>query len=150
MSRQVVLAALLAAGLALLPVLYLHLIWPSVLAWVPTHYGPSGPDHFVGRAWLWNVVWLPALAFGVLTFWPQVQDGQSLFWSSYHQRRTRLVVVAGLALALTALVRTSAQASRSQLGPRAASHLACCPRSWYRRSGWLCAACFGRLAQSGS
>ena len=116
MSRQVVLVALLTAGLALLPVLYLKIIWPSVLAFVPTHYSAAGvPGRFVEREWLWNIVWLPALAFMVLTFLPQVQAGQSLFWSSYHQRRTRLVVVVGLGLAITALVHRSANASRDTI-----------------------------------
>lgn len=117
MSRQVVLAAVLAVGLALLPVLYLKLLWPTVLAYVPTHFSLGSPDHFVSREWLWNIVWLPMLAFMVLTFLPQVQAGESLFWSNYRQRRTRLVVVGSLALAIMALVRTSALASRSYLRP---------------------------------
>jgi len=125
MPRHIGLAAALAAGLALLPVLYLKLIWPTVLAFVPMHFSLGVPDHFVDREWLWNIVWLPALAFVVLTFLPQVQDGQSLFWSSYRQRQTRLVVVGSLALAITALVRTSALASRNYLRPASLPGSAC-------------------------
>lgn len=113
MTRQVLRTALLAAGLALLPVLYLWLIWPGVLAYVPIHYGPAGPDHFVGREWLWNIVWWPALAFGALTFLPQVQAGQSMFWSSPRQRQVRLVVVGALALGIGALIYNGARASKA-------------------------------------
>ena len=96
MTRQIFLAAALAAALALGPVFYVHFVWPSVLAFVPIHYGLHGePDHFVPRIWLRDISWLPGLAWVVLTFLPQVQDGQSLFWSSYRQRRTRLVLVGG-------------------------------------------------------
>ncbi len=95
---------------------YLHFIWPSVLALVPTHYGASGqPNHFVDREVLWNVVWFPAISFIVLTFLPQVHAGESLFWSSFQQRRTRLVVVLGLVLATTSFVKRGAQASRNSL-----------------------------------
>lgn len=79
MKSRVLASALLAAVVALLPMLYLHFIGPTVLAFVPIHYSSSGPDHFVGREWLWNIVWFPAIAFVVLTFLPQVQEGQSLF-----------------------------------------------------------------------
>jgi hypothetical protein len=96
MNRQVFSAALLAAVVAMLPVLYLYFIWPAVLAFVPTQYSVSGPDHFVGWQWLWNIIRFPSLAFIALTFLPQVREGQSLFWSSLRQRRTRLVVVAEL------------------------------------------------------
>ena len=118
MRLRVVGAALLAAGLALAPVLYLRVVWPTVLAYVPTHFSGGQPDHFVGRVWLQNFVWYPALAFVVLTFWPQVQAGESLFWSNARQRRTRLVVVLGLALAIAAFVRNSALHSRASLGQR--------------------------------
>ena len=113
MTRQIFLAAALAAALALGPVFYVHFVWPSVLAFVPIHYGLHGePDHFVPRIWLRDISWLPGLAWVVLTFLPQVQDGQSLFWSNYRQRRTRLVVVGGLALFATSLVYRGAHHSR--------------------------------------
>ena len=113
MTRQIFLAAALAAALALGPVFYVHFVWPSVLAFVPIHYGLHGePDHFVPRIWLRDISWLPGLAWVVLTFLPQVQDGQSLFWSNYRQRRTRLVVVGGLALFVTSLVYRGAHHSR--------------------------------------
>lgn len=113
MTRQLFFAAVLAAGLALGPVLYVHCIWPSVRAFVPTHYGLGGiPDHFVPRAWLRDISWLPGLAWAALTFLPQVRAGQSLFWSSPRQRRTRLVVVASLALVITSLVYRGAHHSR--------------------------------------
>ncbi|MVN74747.1 hypothetical protein GO988_00230 [Hymenobacter sp. HMF4947] len=113
MNRRVFLAALLAAVVALLPVWYLHLIWHRVLAFVPIHYNAGGvPNHFVGKEWLWNIAWFPSIAFAVLTFFPQVQVGQSIFWSSSRQRWTRLVVVAALALAIAALIRSSANASQ--------------------------------------
>ncbi len=116
MNSRVVVAALLTALLALLPVVYLYFIWPTVLAFVPMHYGASGvPDHFVERIWLWNIVWYPALGFVVFTFLPQVHEGQSLFWSSSKQRQTRLVVVFALALPLTALIHRSSQNSRPGL-----------------------------------
>lgn len=118
MHFRVVGAALLAAGLALLPVLYLWLIWPTVLAYVPTHFSGGQPDHFVERAWLQSFVWYPALAFMVLTFLPQVQAEESLFWSNTRQRRTRLVVVCGLALAVSAFVRNSAHHSQASRGQR--------------------------------
>ena len=124
MSLRVVGAALLAAGLALLPVLYLRLIWPTVLAYVPTHFSGGQPDHFVGRGWLQNFVWYPAIAFVVLTFWPQVRAGERLFWSNARQRRTRLVVVLGLALAIAAFVRNSALHSRGRLGQQLPAGLA--------------------------
>lgn len=117
MLRRVVPAALLAIGLALLPALYLGFIWPTVLAEVPTHFSAGQPDHFVGRQWLWNISWYPAIACAVLTFLPQVREGQSLFWSSPRQRQTRLVVVAGLALALGTFVRNSARHSRVSSHP---------------------------------
>jgi len=99
--------------LALLPVLYLRWRWPAVLALVPIHYGPGGvPNHFVPRAWLRDVSWLPGLAWAVLTFLPQVQAGQSLFWSSHRQRRTRLVVMASLALVVSAILYRSAHHSQ--------------------------------------
>lgn len=113
MTRQLFFAAALAAGLALVPVLYVQFAWPSVLAFVPMHYTSAGvPGHFVPREWLRDSNWLLGLVWAVLTFWPQVQAGQSLFWSSYRQRRTRLVVVASLALAVTALVYRGAHHSR--------------------------------------
>jgi uncharacterized membrane protein YidH (DUF202 family) len=108
----------LAAGLAFLPVLYLRLIWPTVLAFVPTHFSGGQPDHFVERAWLQTFVWYPALAFVVLTFLPQVHAGESIFWSNARQRLTRLVVVFGLALAIGAFVRNSALHSRASRGQR--------------------------------
>jgi hypothetical protein len=114
MTRHSFFAAALAAGLALLPVLYLRWCWPAVLAYVPIHYGPGGvPNHFVPRVWLNDVSWLPGLAWAVLTFFPQVQAGQSPFWSSYRQRRTRLVVVASLALVVSAILYRGAHHSRS-------------------------------------
>jgi len=114
MSRSVVLAALLAAGLALLPGLYLTFTWPSVLAFVPTHYDLAGnPDHFVRRIWLRDISWLPGLAWVVLTLLPQVQEGQSLFWSS--QRRTRLVVVGSLVLFILSMVYRGSHHSRPTL-----------------------------------
>jgi len=114
MSRQLLFAAALAAGLALVPVLYLAWLWPQVLAFVPTHYGLDGsPDHFVGREWLHNISWLPGLAWVVLTFLPQVHDGQSLFWSSYRQRWARLLVVGSLTLLITMLVHRGAHYSRA-------------------------------------
>lgn len=116
MRSWVLATALLAAIVALLPVFYLHFIGPTLLAFVPIHYSADGPDHFVGREWLWNIVWFPTIAFVVLTFLPQVQDGQSLFWSNYRQRRTRLVVVCGLTLAISAFIR-SAKGSKNQLLP---------------------------------
>ena len=113
MTRHSFFAAGLAAGLALLPVLYLRWRWPAVLAFVPMHYGPGGvPNHFVPRAWLRDVSWLPGLAWAVLTFLPQVQAGQRLFWSSHRQRRTRLVVVASLVLVVTAILYRGAHHSR--------------------------------------
>ena len=114
MNRQIIGAAALAAGLALLPVWYLHSIWPAVPALVPMHYSPPGltPDHFVGRQWLWNIGWLPGIAFAVLTFLPQVQAGQSLFWSSRQQRRARLVVVGVLALYTTQSIYYGAKLGR--------------------------------------
>lgn len=113
MTRQIFLAAALAAALALGPVLYLHVIWPSVQAFVPIHYSLDGsPNHFVPRVWLRDISWLPGLLWVVLTFLPQVQEGQSLFWSSYRQRYTRLVVVSGLALFTTSLVYRGAHCSR--------------------------------------
>lgn len=125
MTRQLLLAAALAAGLALLPVLYLHFLWPSVLALVPMHYTSAGvPGHFVGRAWLRDVSWLPGLAWAVLTFLPQVQPGQSLFWSSPRQRRTRLVVVASLALVVMTIVHRGAHHSRPEREQVAAPRLA--------------------------
>lgn len=117
MRRQLFFAAALAAGLALLPVVYLAVQWPQVQAFVPMHYSGGNPDHFVERTWLRDISWLPLLAWAILTFLPQVQAGQSLFWSSYYQRRTRLVVVGSLALALTALVYRSAHHSRASLRP---------------------------------
>jgi hypothetical protein len=87
------------ALVASLPVLYLHFAWPTVPEMVPTHFGAGGvPDHFTGRQWLWNLAWLPAAAFVVLTFLPQVHTGQSFFWSSYQQRQLRGLVVGGGAL----------------------------------------------------
>ena len=118
MSFRVVGAALLAAGLALLPVLYLRLAWPTVLPYVPTHFSGGQPDHFVGRAWLQHIVWYPGLAFVVLTFLPQVRARESLFRSSARQRRTRLAVVLALTLAIGALVHNSALHSRARLGQR--------------------------------
>ena len=113
MTRHSFFAAALAAGLALLPVLYLRWRWPAVLAFVPMHYGPNGlPTHFVPRAWLRDLSWLPGLAWVVLTFLPQVQAGQRLFWSSHRQRRTRLVVVASLVLVVTAILYRGAHHSR--------------------------------------
>lgn len=74
--------AVLTAALSLLPVLYLHLIWPGVPALVATHTTGGVADHFAGRQELWGTAWVLAMAFVLLTFWPQVHDGQSLFWSS--------------------------------------------------------------------
>gem|GEM_PF-2474197 len=152
MTRYSLLAAALAAGLALLPVLYLHWRWPSVLAFVPMHYSLDGiPNHFVPRVWLRDVSWLPGLAWVVLTFLPQVQDGQNLFWSSYRQRRIRLVVVTSLALVITSMIYRGALHSRPyREQPPRASRPACCRRPWCHRSEWTCAACSGQLAQSGS
>lgn len=114
MTRQIIFAAALAAGLALVPILYVQWQWPQLQAFVPIHYGLDGnPDHFVGRQWLRDISWLPGLAWVIFTFLPQVQDGQSLFWSSYRQRRTRLVVVGSLALVITSLVYRGAHHSRS-------------------------------------
>ena len=125
MNRQVFLAALLAAIIALLPAGYLYLIWPKVLAFVPTHYGADwAPNHFVRKEWLWNIGWVPAIAFVVLTFFPQVRPGQSLFWSSARQRWTRLVIVAAVALDTAVIVRSGAKASRNYprlLPPREAT-----------------------------
>ena len=113
MTRQLFFAAALAAGLALVPVLYVQFAWPSVLAFVPMHYTSAGiPGHVVPRVWLRDISWLPGLAWAVLTFLPQVQAGQSLFWSSYRQRHTRLVVVASLAVVITSLVYRGAHHSR--------------------------------------
>ncbi|MGI4759623.1 MAG: hypothetical protein ACRYF0_02875 [Janthinobacterium lividum] len=113
MTRQIFLAAALTAGLALIPVLYVRFAWPAVLAFVPMHYTSAGvPGHFVPRQWLRDISWLPTLVWAILTFLPQVQDGQSLFWSSYRQRRTRLVVVASLALVVTAIAYRGAHHSR--------------------------------------
>lgn len=99
MSRRVVISALLTGLVAGVPVLYLYWAWPTVPALVPTHFGANGaPDHFTSRQWLWNVAWGPAVAFVVLTFLPQVHEGQSLFWSSYQQRQLRWLLVGGGAL----------------------------------------------------
>ncbi|MGI4734953.1 MAG: DUF1648 domain-containing protein [Janthinobacterium lividum] len=108
MSSRAVVIALLTGTIAFLPALYLHLIWPTVPALVPTHFGADGvPDHFSGRQCLWNVVWWPALAFAVLTFLPQVHEGQSFFWSSYQQRQLRWLVVGSVALFLTIFMHHS-------------------------------------------
>jgi hypothetical protein len=115
MNYRVLMVTLATALLAMLPVLYLHRIWPGVLAFVPTHHGGGSPNRFVERAVLWNVAWFPAIACGVLTFLPQVQAGESWFWSSPRQRRVRLVVVAALALVVTLFIRSGAQDSRPTL-----------------------------------
>lgn len=70
------------------------------------------PDHFVGRQWLWNIVWLPAIAFVVLTFLPQVQAGQSFFWSSARQRRVLLAVVGVLTVYATYSIYYGAKLGR--------------------------------------
>ena len=100
-------SAVLTAGLSLLPVLYLHLIWATVPALVATHSSHGVADHFANRQALWTVAWWPALAFITLTFWPQVQEGQSLFWSSPRQRQTRALVVGALVICLTAAMHNS-------------------------------------------
>ncbi len=118
MSYRVIKAALVAAALALLPVLYLHYHWPKILAFVPIHYGPSGhPNRFVGRQILWNVAWFPTIAYVLFTFFPQVQDGESLFWSSPQQRRARLLAVAIIAMGATLFVWNCELSSRATLGP---------------------------------
>lgn len=115
MTRQIIFAAALTAGLALVPVIYVHSSWPSVLAFVPIHYTSAGvPGHFVERGWLRDISWLPGLAWVILTFLPQVHAGQTLFWSSQRQRRTRLVIVASLALLSTSIVYRGAHHSRAQ------------------------------------
>lgn len=116
MNYRVMTAALAAALLALLPVFYLYHLWPTVLAFVPVHYSLDSPDHFMGRQVLWNVVWFPAIAFTVLTFLPQVREGESLFWSSPQQRRGRLVAVTALVLFTALFVRSGARNSRATLG----------------------------------
>lgn len=99
MSRRVVVIALLTGLVAGVPVLYLYWAWPTMPELVPTHFGAAGvADHFASRQWLWNIVWVPAVAFVVLTFLPQVHEGQSLFWSSYQQRRLRWLLVGGSTL----------------------------------------------------
>jgi hypothetical protein len=98
--------AVLTGLVACLPAIYLYSIWPHVPALVATHFGADNiPDHFTSRQHLWNVVWWPAIAFLVLTFLPQVHERQSLFWSSYHQRQLRWLVVGGGALWLTIILR---------------------------------------------
>lgn len=123
MNYRVVMAALAAALLALLPVLYLYHLWPTVLAFVPTHYSLDSPDLFVGRQLLWNVVWFPAIARAILTFLPQVRNGANLFWSSPQQRYVRFVAVALLVVFITLFVHNGAQGSRAARGqpPRPAA-----------------------------
>lgn len=90
------LVALLTGALSSLPALYLRLVWPTVPGLVATHSSGGVADHFAGRHELWSVIWWPALAFVVFTFWPQVRAGQSLFWSGPRQRQVRAVVVAAV------------------------------------------------------
>jgi hypothetical protein len=99
--------AVLTAGLSLLPVLYLRLIWATIPALVATHSSQGVANHFAERQALWTVAWWPALAFVTLTFWPQVHDGQSLFWSSPRQRQFRALVVGTLVICLTAAMHNS-------------------------------------------
>ncbi len=117
MSYRVITAALAAAALALLPVLYLHYRWPTVLAFVPIHYGPNGPNRFVDRQILWNVAWFPTIAYVLFTFFPQVQEGESLFWSSPRQRRVRLLTVAIITMGALSFIGNGARTSRATLGP---------------------------------
>ncbi|MDO7886524.1 hypothetical protein [Hymenobacter cheonanensis] len=120
MTRQVFFAAALAAGLALVPVLYVQFIWPSVLGYVPMHYTSAGvAGHFVERTWLRDISWLPGLAWVALTFLPQVQDGQKPVLEQLAPAPHPAVVVGSLALAIAAIVYRSAHASRAApgLGP---------------------------------
>jgi hypothetical protein len=114
MNSRVVITALLTGLVASVPALYLYWVWPTVPELVPTHFGATGvPDHFAGRQWLWNVAWWPAMAFVVLTFFPQVHEGQSIFWSSYQQRQLRWLVVGGGALWLLILLHFSIKGGRN-------------------------------------
>jgi hypothetical protein len=82
-------------------------------ALIPIHSGLDGtPDHFSGRQLLWNVVWWPALAFVILTFFPQVRVGQSFFWSSYQQQQLRWLVVGGVGLFLLIFLHNASKHGR--------------------------------------
>jgi hypothetical protein len=109
MRSPLIIITALTAGVSLLPVGYLYLIWPTVPAWVATHSTNGIADHFAQRQELWAVAWWPALAFVVFTFWPQVHAGQSLFWSSPRQRQLRLLIVGALVVCLTAALHWSSR-----------------------------------------
>lgn len=113
MTFRLVSITVLTAGLSILPVLYLHLVWSTVPALVATHSTNGVADQFASRQALWNVAWWPLLVFVTLTFWPQVQEGQSLFWSSPRQRQLRALIVGALVVSLTAALRYSIALGRS-------------------------------------